>query len=956
MKLSRFVAPTSRDALRQVRETLGPDALIVSNRMVDGGVEIVATLDTPGSLHEAASRESEVDEVQVRAVTPRPAPAEPPLQAPVATPAMAPRPMVRPGMAAYAAVAAIAPEQAAMGRDEEGRQQAGEPAPAASPNDVPVLDVSTPTVPPVVEPSPVAQMSTPRLVESPMALRPDSPMPGAVPAAPSLDASIQAGLQVQAALNALRGSLESRMDGLLWGGANSPGAEPVKAALFRTLLEAGFSMPVVRALVERIPEGSDRPAALAWARNELVTHLPVLRSEDDFLADGGVYALVGPTGVGKTTTLAKLAARCVMRGGRDQVGMLTTDLFRIGAVEQLQIYGRLLGVPAYSVRDANELKQALGQLGDRKFILIDTTGISQRHRNVALQAALLTSADRPVRLLLVLNAASQGDTLDEVAHSYRNGAGDDVAGCIITKLDEATRIASSLDTAIRHRLPIHYISVGQKVPEDMEVADAQLLVDRALAAPSESSALYAPSEADLASLLRAAGQASGVDATRRRQMLANALMPQQADAEAHLDKAVKWLDDDTACAQARTNWRRTESSDALPAPEAIVKASMDLVRGAYSRSCERYVLAVHGKSSLKGPDIPSGTLHGTLLMSDRGAALAAPVPQLMLPHGVHAAYAQGDVIPDNAAEAMVMRVKTLQAELAGIPQVQMLEMATAGLWQALSAQGALWVTRGTGALRVIQDFTPTMLSTVAKDLGYVPGGRLSLRESEEEDVAMDLWAGGTEVEMPVRGQENLALRMVSAKLTNPSTGEVVNQLYGLTNIKSSQADAGTIARWLMQESRLSRLSATWCKPGRPCPGRPERKPCRVRRYMPDNWARPAGNCRTCPAQPLPAPCSRPWSAGANCPRPFCPWPCSSPLPCWRWLNKGRFVIQAKRRRMRYGAFLLIWVRISGRRYCAARIRGVRHGLVPCRSVRCWPVVQFCAGRRAIAQYGAGWHE
>lgn len=800
MKLSRFFAPTSREALRQVRDALGPDALIVSNRMVDGGVEIVATLDTPNSLHDAAVRDSDVVEVQVRtaAPAPTPAPAAPSYQAPVTAPAMAPRPIARPGMAAYAAVAAIAPSQATQARDEADTP-ASEPAPPAPPSEVPSLDAPTPTAPPVVvEPSLVARMSTARIAESPMALRPDAPMPSAVPAAPSLDASIQAGLQVQAALNALRGSLESRMDGLLWGGANSPGAEPVKAALFRTLLDAGFSMPVVRALVERIPEGSDRQAAHAWARNELVAHLPVLRSEDDFLADGGVYALVGPTGVGKTTTLAKLAARCVLRGGRDQVGMLTTDLFRIGAVEQLQIYGRLLGVPAYSVRDANELKQALGQLGDRKFILIDTTGISQRHRNVALQAALLTAADRPVRRLLVLNAASQGDTLDEVAHSYRNGAGDDVAGCIITKLDEATRIGSSLDTAIRHRLPIHYVSVGQKVPEDMEVADPQLLIDRALAPLSESSALFAPSEADLASLLRAAGQASGIDATRRRQMLASALMPQQTDAEAHLDRAVKWLDDDMACAQARANWRRTESGDALPAPEAIVKASMDLVRGAYSRSCERYVLAVHGKSSLKGPDIPSGTLHATLLMSDRGAALAAPVPQLMLPHGVHAAYAQGDVIPDNAAEAMVMRVKTLQTELAGVPQVQMLDMATAGLWQALSAQGALWVTRGTGALRVVQDFTPTMLSTVAKDLGYVPGGRISLWESDDEEVALDLWAGGTEVEMPVRGHENLSLRMVSAKLTNPSTGEIVNQLYGLTNIKTSQADAGTIARWLMQ--------------------------------------------------------------------------------------------------------------------------------------------------------------
>ena len=248
-----------------------------------------------------------------------------------------------------------------------------------------------------------------------------------------------------------------------------------------------------------MPEGLDADAALAWARNELVTHLPVLGSEDTFLS-GGVYALVGPTGVGKTTTLAKLAARCVAREGRDQVAMLTTDNFRIGALEQLQIYGRLMGVPTHSVRDAGELRRLLAELGSRKIVLIDTTGISQRDRHVAEQAAMLCDAGKTVRRLLVLNAASQGDTLDEVAHAYRNGVGEDVAGCIITKLDEASRLGAALDTAIRHRLPIHYMSVGQKVPEHLELARPDALIDRAFAMVERARALYTPSEADLASL------------------------------------------------------------------------------------------------------------------------------------------------------------------------------------------------------------------------------------------------------------------------------------------------------------------------------------------------------------------------------------------------------------------------------------------------------------------------
>ena len=312
-----------------------------------------------------------------------------------------------------------------------------------------------------------------------------------------MPADTAAGLQN--AISALRGALESRMDGLLWGGRQGPGREPAGAALFRSLLDAGFSTKLVRTLVERMPEGLDADAALAWARNELVTHLPVLGSEDTFLS-GGVYALVGPTGVGKTTTLAKLAARCVAREGRDQVAMLTTDNFRIGALEQLQIYGRLMGVPTHSVRDAGELRRLLAELGSRKIVLIDTTGISQRDRHVAEQAAMLCDAGKTVRRLLVLNAASQGDTLDEVAHAYRNGVGEDVAGCIITKLDEASRLGAALDTAIRHRLPIHYMSVGQKVPEHLELARPDALIDRAFAMVERARALYTPSEADLASL------------------------------------------------------------------------------------------------------------------------------------------------------------------------------------------------------------------------------------------------------------------------------------------------------------------------------------------------------------------------------------------------------------------------------------------------------------------------
>src|SRR5690606_26494635 len=241
---------------------------------------------------------------------------------------------------------------------------------------------------------------------------------------------------------------------------------PMGIAVFRELLGAGFSTALARTLSERLPHNLDREQALAWVRNELASHLPVLDDDKGLLAGGGVFALVGPTGVGKTTTTAKLAARCVLKFGAERVAMLTTDGYRIGAHEQLLIYGRILGVPVLPAGDADALRDALNELSGKHVVLVDTVGMSQRDRQVAEQAAMLCGGGQPVRRLLVLNAASHGDTLDEVAHAYRQSqAGSAPVGCIISKVDEATHLGAVLDTAIRHRLPIHYVSNGQKVPE-----------------------------------------------------------------------------------------------------------------------------------------------------------------------------------------------------------------------------------------------------------------------------------------------------------------------------------------------------------------------------------------------------------------------------------------------------------------------------------------------------------
>lgn len=640
-----------------------------------------------------------------------------------------------------------------------------------------------------------------------MARTPDAPLrqpsPSATLPSAALPTDTAAGLQD--AISALRGALETRMDGLLWGGRQGSAREAAAAALFRSLLDAGFSTKLVRALVERLPQGLSTEAAQAWARNELVTHLPVVASEDEFLA-GGVYALVGPTGVGKTTTLAKLAARCVAREGRDQVAMLTTDLFRIGALEQLQIYGRLMGVPAHSVRDAGELRRILNELGNRKIVLIDTTGISQRDRLVAEQAAMLCNAGKPVRRLLVLNAASQGDTLDEVAHAYRNGVGEDVAGCIITKLDEATRLGAALDTAIRHRLPIHYMSVGQKVPEHMELARADVLIDRAFGMVERARALYTPSEADLASLLPTARDADAVDPARRRQLLASAILRPQGGsasitAAQNLDHTIAMLDNDPACVQARASWRDYVGDGAGASLAALGDEPLAMVRREFSANSNRHLLVMHGKTNMKGENLPGGTMMGSLLMSDRGVALAAPAQQLALAHGMLTSFAPAAAGLPDAGPALEARVRWLGEQLPRLPLVHMLEAGTPALWQSLSGQGASWVARCPGGMRVIQEECPTNLNAVGKSVGYLPVGQPGdmpglIRETAAKRTPLALWASGTEITLPGRG-ETASMRLVCARLIDTATGEVDTQLFGLTNLPASQADAATVARWLV---------------------------------------------------------------------------------------------------------------------------------------------------------------
>ncbi|MDR3397718.1 MAG: flagellar biosynthesis protein FlhF [Pandoraea sp.] len=399
MKIRKFFAGTCRDALRQIREEIGPDAVVLSNRSVANGVEIVALAEE--DLDALAGGDMPTHR-------PRPRPVAPavPVSAVSAT-------------GAHDAAAASAFAQTMMGE-----------------------------------------------------------------------------------LQSMRGLLEEQVAGLVWN--DKQRRSPAQGEILRTLLAAGFSAQLGRALLEHLPEGSDRENGLDWVKSALKRNLPIMPNEDELMDRGGVYALMGPTGVGKTTTTAKLAARCVMRHGAEKLALLTTDSYRIGGHEQLRIYGKILGVTVHAVKDATDLRLALTELRNKHMVLIDTVGMSQRDRTVPEQVAMLCGAETPVQRLLLLNATSHGDTLNEVVHAYRSASaegGGDLAGCILTKLDETTNLGSVLDTVIRHRLPVHYVSTGQRVPENLHVADRQFLIDTALSAPVTGSP-FVPAEEDLPAVVR----------------------------------------------------------------------------------------------------------------------------------------------------------------------------------------------------------------------------------------------------------------------------------------------------------------------------------------------------------------------------------------------------------------------------------------------------------------------
>lgn len=407
MNIRKFVAPTTREAMKEIRSELGEEAVILSNRKTSYGVEIVAMAN-----EEMARLSGSVTQGTIK--KPEPVKSE----------------------------TAAKPVQ--------------------------------PQVKPAAEP---VQCTT----------------------------TLAAETSILNEIKSMHSMLQKQIETLSWN--NVQQRDPQRAGILRKMINAGFSTLLARQLLDKMPAGNEKGEF--WVKQVLKRNLRVAGAADDIVAKGGVYALIGPTGVGKTTTTAKLAARAVVRYGADKVALLTTDSYRIGAYEQLKIYGKILGVAVHAVKGADDLRLTLAALRHKHLVLIDTVGMGQRDERVSEQSEMFDAAG--VQRLLVLNSTSGGDTLEDVVRMYHSNK---VIGCIATKLDEAANLGALLDVVVRHRLVMYFMANGQRVPEDLHLVNIDILLHRAFKPADEKTpftleALEFPTiMADAGTAVRTTGEVS----------------------------------------------------------------------------------------------------------------------------------------------------------------------------------------------------------------------------------------------------------------------------------------------------------------------------------------------------------------------------------------------------------------------------------------------------------------
>lgn len=454
MKVKRFIASDMRSAMQQVRDSLGAEAVILSNRMIDDGVEILASNDY----------DSTVNAEQKPAAVKRPyrtyadIPDEP-----------RPRQTLADDKTDFVSGYGSR-TQPGISASQTNTQHHNESSTLFDRRLKPEDSFDEQKAAPAVK-GPTARNNN-RPVDYSKYIVEDEPEQPAKSHSSTLIQDTETE-SLKQELQALRSMMEAQMSMMSWDQQKKQ--NPVKTGLLKRFSELGLTVDISKQVIDKITNNTDVQKASKEAINALINSIPV--ASDEILLKQGVVALVGPTGVGKTTTIAKLAARYVMANSADQVALVTLDNYRIGAQEQLFNYAKILGVSVHNAKDSNELHKVLQNLYDKKLVLIDTAGMSQKDMRICEQFNTLKQGADEVRAYLVLAANAQTSALDEIIGAFKQTG---ISGCILTKLDEAACLGGAISMLIRHHLPVTYLSDGQAVPEDLQIGYAKELVASAL--------------------------------------------------------------------------------------------------------------------------------------------------------------------------------------------------------------------------------------------------------------------------------------------------------------------------------------------------------------------------------------------------------------------------------------------------------------------------------------------
>ncbi|MFA0115738.1 flagellar biosynthesis protein FlhF [Vibrio sp. 10N.261.46.E11] len=481
MKIKRFFAKDMRTALLQVKEELGSEAVIMSNKKVAGGVEIVAAIDgesSPSTASPRLNKPKQPTQSQYTQITESKVPAG---RRQLDDDKVSIQPNAEGGRSMTKRFANMLKQYSHGAEDEQqhraenedslsallNRQSSKGHQPQSSQHSSGSLDSAF-----------ARETGLSKLIAEDR--RVERPAPRLDPTrydrgrentqSKGSDTEMET---MRDEMTSIRRLLEHQVSGLMWQEVER--REPLRAMLIKRLERMGVSAELADQMACYIPE--DTKPARAWKALLALVADQISVTQKDILKRGGIVALLGPTGVGKTTTVAKLAARAAMEYGADNVALVTTDTYRIGAHEQLSIYGRIMGCPVRVAKDSSELADVIYQLRNRRLILVDTAGMGQRDVRLSEQLdTLMQESGSVINSYLVLPATAQRKVLQETIEHFRRIP---LSGCILTKLDESLSLGEFISVVIQNALPVAYIANGQRVPEDIVIAQPKYMIAKA---------------------------------------------------------------------------------------------------------------------------------------------------------------------------------------------------------------------------------------------------------------------------------------------------------------------------------------------------------------------------------------------------------------------------------------------------------------------------------------------